>query len=1281
MPVESDIFKRLGEFAPDTTGETDDLFRRLGEFAPGDTPARREQTNLVTRLGEFAPDVKPAPKPLMERLGEFAPEAPVATPQRDALREVIGPKRRSEPQQQEVVMSPEQEAKSPPLAAYPAAGAASGFMQTWALLPAKIFRLAAEAMHRQVALKPTEDLGPTGAVLRPDKRSWLRKALGKVFHREAQMAAAIEQGAEDYIKEMREQFPRPSVTEEGPKALLDPRLALSGVGEAGQQIAGAALTAGATGLPVGAVAGFQEAVPYYDDLQKQKVPFAGARAVAYGTLVGAMEARFGVGKISKLWKDAAKQAVRKTPAKTLIGSVLKRGMQVAPSEAIQEWTEGPIGGVLEWLGRTDDGRELWEKTKEAAIREADVLPGSFLASLIFGGVGGAQEFAQAKEAQAAPTEALADPVDRVRSQIAAGPETTATLPSVLDLETRLVDDLAPIREYAKELGGEGTADVDNPYKLARIYPGWSGKAESFLQHGTLDADWNITGEPLNAILRPVEERGKLDDFRTYLISERATELADRGVDTGIARDDAVASSEQLLKDNPEFQEEAQRLYAYQDSLLTYLRDLGVFSEDVYTAIKDANQLYIPFYRAMEQQQGTGRKRFVDLFNPVRRIKGSKRQIVDPLESVVKNTYAFLRLAEKHRIGRAVGDLASTTKPSDWITPIPQHQVAKRYGLQQVETALDKIGLDLQGEAAQEFVTLFSPKAFSPEENVISVLEGKQRRYYQVRPDLYKALQNLNEVESGWLIKILSQPARVLRAGATLTPEFGARNPMRDQLAAFIYSEYGYVPGVDFARGLFNALGKTDAYWNWKISGGEFASFVGLDRTSIQQTLKELVKGGWIKHVPNIVRNPIEAMRVLSEFGESATRLGESIRGMKVEQQRGATRQEALVRSGLASREVSQDFAKQGSYVRAVNRIVAFFGARVGGYTKMYKAFKKNPVRTTAKALASITLPSLLLLLHNRRDPRWDTIPQWQKDLFWIVMTGGISQEEWDQMNEDQKAEYMAAHKIWRIPKPFELGVIFGSIPERIVEWMADRDPDHAAQILRSLAQVDVPNPLAVQALLPIWQNARNVKWTGAPIVPKGLERLEPKFQYTHFTSETAKQLGKMANVSPAKLDNLIYGYTGGLGRYGIDLSDKMLRALNIGEPEQHTLGEKIAASQPEDWPIVKAFTVRYPVASTDKLQEFYEDLRKARMYDATYRMLLNRDDDASFAESERYLNKHAALIDRRPELEDLAAELSDMREEMQDIDRDPTLSLEERKEQVKNISARMVLLIKERSKE
>jgi len=852
-------------------------------------------------------------------------------------------------------------------------------------------------------------------------------------------------------------------------------------------------------------------------------------------------------------------------------------------------------------------------------------------------------------------------IAKVKSVISTDPERKRRM-SYADLMTWAIDDLYPIRKFVDEVTkGKGTGKVsEDPYVLSRLLVGNMGKADAFLRYGTLDTEWNVTGEPLEAILGPIEKRGALDDFRAFAVALRAVELAQRGIYQGIESKVANEAVETLLEANPEFKEEFARVRSWQDSVLQYLVDSGVKSERAKQAMDKMNVAYVPFYKAVDKnQKGVGKSmKYVDLFSPVKRIGTSELEIVDPFESMIKNLYTFMQLAENNRIAQSMAKLANLPGAGKWIEPIPTRMVAREVDMQRIGEELEKRGIEIDPDALDEIIPLFEPKLFSPEENIISILADGQRQYYEVDPSLYQAVEGLNKETRNWLTTILGAPARALRAGATLTPEFGARNPIRDQITAFIYSEYGFKPGVDLIRGIAHAIKADDTYWQWKIAGGEHAALTGLDRTSIQKDLQALIKNGALQKVTGLIRNPIEALRMLNEFGEAGTRLGEFAKGIKAEARKGVTGREAMTKAAFASREVSQDFAKMGSYVRAVNQIVPFFGAKVGGYAKLAKELKTHPERTIPRIIGAVTIPSLVLMLYNRRDKRWEDIPQWQKDLFWIVMT---------------------KDHIYRIPKPFELGVAFGSIPERTVDAMIDKDPRIGEEVLKTLTQIDAPNPLAVQALVPLAQNWQNRKWTGAPIVPESLKRLEPGYQATEYTSETAKIIGQWANYPPAKIDNLIRGYFGGLGQYGLDITDETLRAIGVTDEEKRSLVERVASSEPIDWPLIRAFVVRYPTSNTDQVSDFYDTLTSARAKKQTYSFLADREGEKAEAKAREYKAKHISELQSLKHLEGISKQLSDYRKKMQKIDSDPTIRPADRREQMKDLQQKMVELVRDES--
>jgi hypothetical protein len=217
------------------------------------------------------------------------------------------------------------------------------------------------------------------------------------------------------------------------------------------------------------------------------------------------------------------------------------------------------------------------------------------------------------------------------------------------------------------------------------------------------------------------------------------------------------------------------------------------------------------------------------------------------------------------------------------------------------------------------------------------------------------------------------------------------------------------------RGAFSLAKKDQDFQNWLKSGGANAALVSMDREYLQMQLDTLTEvQGVTRKAWNVATRPFEILRITSELIENATRLGEFKRVSG-----GLTEKAAIQEGGMASREVTVDFARMGAKTRAMSLISAFFNAAVQGEERVIRAFAENPVGTTTRMMAAITLPSILLYLSNRDDPRWQEIPRWQKDLFWIVFT------------DDH---------IYRIPKPHSAGIMFGSLPERMLEAFESDTP-------------------------------------------------------------------------------------------------------------------------------------------------------------------------------------------------------------------------------------------------
>jgi hypothetical protein len=97
-----------------------------------------------------------------------------------------------------------------------------------------------------------------------------------------------------------------------------------------------------------------------------------------------------------------------------------------------------------------------------------------------------------------------------------------------------------------------------------------------------------------------------------------------------------------------------------------------------------------------------------------------------------------------------------------------------------------------------------------------------------------------------------------------------------------------------------------------------------------------------------------------------------------------------------------------------------------------------------------------------------------------------------------------------------------------------------------------------------------------------MEKVAPEYQAQPYTTEISKKIAlglarTGIHVSPLKLDNALFGYTGGFGRL-------IAQAAN---PALHT-GASPPSTVPADIPMVRGFVVRQPGGDAQSVQEFYD---------------------------------------------------------------------------------------------
>ncbi len=811
-----------------------------------------------------------------------------------------------------------------------------------------------------------------------------------------------------------------------------------------------------------------------------------------------------------------------------------------------------------------------------------------------------------EEVAPAPEGAGEQAVQRVKARISFKPRSPGITERLSGVRNRLmagwINDRAGLDRVISQAqkGGLNVSVEENPAIQAQLLKGVTGKAASFLEQGTFGRKYwrvrggrteaNITGESLTTILKDVPSNADLENFSTYLVAQRTVELGGRGIGTDEEIADAKLGVTTLEASNPHFPALAERLFAYQDRLLIYSQESGLIDKALLDKFRSVNGKYVPFFRVFEELQDKGfmGKKMANIAVPFKRIRGSERDIINPLESIVKNTFAIISAADRNMVGVQLANLIDQSPEIAEVferVPTPMAKVA--------QVSAKSLGIDIEGLSEADIdrvIDIFRP-SFAVAGDQVTVLVNGKKQFYRTDPFLRNALLNLNTTPSdmGIIGTILSAPAKWLRAGALLSPDFMVRNPARDQLTAFVYSKYGYLPGIDFTKGVAGMLGTSPEYQLYKISGAEHATLVSVDRDYLSQSFKSVLRQ---KRVTKYVKTPIELLQIGRDLTETATRLGAAKRAIAA----GASGPEV----GYTGRNISLDFEKAGSYARVINQYIPFFTAAIRGNAMMIEMFKSNPVRTSLRVFMGITLPSIALYMLNRDEEWYKETPQWQKDLFWLFPPPPGSDTP------------------IRIPKPFELGILFGSTIERFLEYVDTQDISKLTGVAKSVIEAGTPGFMP-QVALPIIENLTNFSFfRGQKIVPTSREADPPELQYTQYTSQVSRKLGELLKFSPAKIDNLIAGWTGGLGRYAVDILDGLLKATGIS-PDIPEPSRTLA-----DTPVVKAFVVRSPIGSSgNTVNEFYDLLEEYTEGEKFLKEMLERGAENRY---EDFKGKHPELL-------------------------------------------------------
>jgi len=745
---------------------------------------------------------------------------------------------------------------------------------------------------------------------------------------------------------------------------------------------------------------------------------------------------------------------------------------------------------------------------------------------------------------------------RLDSSISTGSNPNKTHYRLNQLTRDLVDDLHILRvafdDYEK-LNGK-VKPSENFYMLARLMRGSFGMAGTFVQKGTADfTTKNVTlGNSLEDALKPVA--GRLNEFRRWIIAKRAQELRKRGKETGLVPADVDEIATKYDGDAV-FEKAFEDVKAWQDSVLQYCVDSGYVTAEAADNMREMNRDYVPFHRVFEigagenssqEGSGIGRGLNVGRAGSLKRLDGSLRDIVDPIETMIKNAYTLITAAEKSNVSAQISKLASKQGMGKWVEEVATPKEPVRVQVESIKKQLEDAGADVSAVPDDLALTFFQHSGRVPfGENIIKVTTNGQTKFYRLNSDLFDTFHSLNNENSSALTKLLAAPAQILRSGVTLDPAFTGANIFKDAFGSSVISKYGLFPFQAAYRGIVALLKDKKSVAEWAASGGE-QSFEAIyfDQVKLADYIRQNIAKDKSKAVRATAwihpKNWLLAMRYVSGMGEMVTRIGEYKTAYEHAVKNGMSEGDARRQAAFESRD-RQDFSVGGAKTRGLRQTAPFWNVGIQGNLAILRAFKARPLRSTLQGLAFITLPTIALMAINHDDDDYWDRPQWERDLCWLIPYG---------KDANGRTKFM------RMPKPFILGQIFGTTFERAGAHLKGREnpyKDFTSSIYSNVVPVPIPTFLApLEALI---GDRGFVFWKGEYLIPKKLEDVPPEFQVTEQTSLMARKLGKLFELSPMKIDHMISSVTGGVGKQVVHGGiDNIISAISGDKPTAQNVG-------------------------------------------------------------------------------------------------------------------------------
>ncbi|EGR1514130.1 hypothetical protein D6089_20100 [Vibrio vulnificus] len=782
------------------------------------------------------------------------------------------------------------------------------------------------------------------------------------------------------------------------------------------------------------------------------------------------------------------------------------------------------------------------------------------------------------------------------------------------------DGLAPIK-YAEDKAGITNAE-DSGYVAARLAAGSSSVMQAVMLYGIPEWKDGIiqkrdnTGEA-DSLLGIFDELGKdLHNWLAWMAGNRAKQLKTQGRENLLSEDEI--NELLLLSEGKQeaFKRAKAKYNAMNKALLDLAQDAGLIDKD--SRNEWESEWYVPFYRQDDKANEKGLDSIIGPWKgrgianqsaQIKKLKGSDKNVNDILENIFINTGKLVDASMKNMaMQKVVYNLADT----DLIEVVPKPN------LMQFKAA-DAVHVKVEGE-----------------DYLVKVADA----------DLFRAMTQIDmERTNHPFMKVARGAKRLLTSTVTVSPDFMLRNFLRDSLSSWAISKDGFTPIVNSLKGAKKTIKKEAGTLDMMFSGASFlGGYVnGNDPQAMADSVRKALKRKGLseadirKYQNSLITDKSQLMGALSKGWDKYIELGEGLENASRE-----AVYEAAIKAGKTKAQAVfeakdlMDFSLHGNSKVAMflGDVLPFFNARLQGLGKLAREAKANPVQIAQRG-GMIAAASVALVLINGNDERYQELPDWDKDMNWHFWFG------------DQH---------WRVPKPFEIGVLFGTFPERIVNaaFYEDSMEDLRNAFGRNLVSTFALNPVP-QVVNPLVEAYFNYSmFRGQPIENMADLSVMPEARYSERTSITMREIGELTGMSPKKLEHIFNGYLGTVGSYALWMSDYVARQMG-------DYGAKPALKAQDLLVIKSVYQGSDRARSTKYLDDMYKMMREA---EELYRTVNEYRKDGRFERARELMEDRGKILNARKPLKETQKQVRQLNSQIDLIMRSKELTAEEKRKRI-----------------